>query len=123
MSANMYHETHEYYTQKPRHWDPQSEAFTGGDSLLTALRSGWALQNHVLEQKYALSGGRATTIYYVLLLRENRRRIMPVVANPFVERLLMQLKIEVRQIADEQAIDAVPFYNNVTQNTDTSIPA
>jgi hypothetical protein len=116
MQENIYEGVHEYYTRQPRHWDPQSEPYTGGDSLLTALRTGWTIQNnHVIEHKISLSGGRMTTIYYVLLMKATHRRIMPVITNPFVERLLERLDIVVKQMAEGEAIDATPLYIDINE--------
>ncbi len=92
--------THSKYTQVSRHWCPHSEAYTGADSLLTAQRNGWQLAGLVYQQDIIFPNGRQTTLYHFELLRGSENVIMPVLRNPFVERLIQQ-----------QAVDVLPYCN------------
>lgn len=81
--------THEKYTEKPRHWNVRSEEFAGGDHLLTAIRLGWVVNETTLfAEQHWLSGSRPVTVYHFVLCRGKETMIMPVISNPFVERLI-----------------------------------
>jgi hypothetical protein len=86
-----------YYTDTPRHWCPHSEQFTGADSLITALRHGWALCRQVYREEFLLQGSRHTTIYFFELRRNGEIITMPVVGNPFVVRLVAAQRLHVVQ--------------------------
>lgn len=93
-----------------RHWHPQSEIVTGADSLMTALYNGWSLYSQdVMLQRVPLRSGRTVAVYYFKLLHGDQRRIMPVSANPFVERLIHNQKLEVRELAPMETPDATPI--------------
>lgn len=95
-----------------RHFAPDSETYTGADSLLTAQNEGWCLLNIVYQRQIRLNGGRFTTVYYFKLLRESEMMIMPILANPFIEGLLMRQKMLVRVfpgqvlLSNEAAVEA-----------------
>ena len=97
--------THSHYTDTDRHFAPKSEIYTGADSLITAQRNGWRLVNIAYEEAVQMRGGRYTSLYYFKLVRGNEKMVMPIVANPFIERMLMRLKILL-----------LPFPNKATNN-------
>jgi hypothetical protein len=84
---------HEKYTDTDRHFSPSSEIYTGADSLLTAQRNGWELVNIAYEQVVQMRGGRTTSLYYFKLIQNGEKMIMPIVATPFIERMLLQRKM------------------------------
>lgn len=86
---------HEAYTDTPRHWCPRSERYTGADSLVTALRTGWTILGIVYREDIFLRGSRHTTVFHVELGRSDEVVIMSVVANPFLARLLQQTRVRV----------------------------
>jgi hypothetical protein len=90
------HGSHRSYTETDRHFAPHSETYTGADSLITAQQQGWSLINIAYEQEIEMHGGRSTSLYYFKLLRGSEKMVMPIVANPFIERMLIRLKILVR---------------------------
>ena len=100
MTINNPQGMHEYYTATDRHWHAGSESYTGGDSLLTALRNGWSLLNLAYEQNLDLRGGRSVCVYYFQLIRSSERIVMPIIENPFIERLLIERKMMVRSLHD-----------------------
>jgi hypothetical protein len=73
-----------------RHWSPISEAYTGTDSLLTALDTGWQIEHLVMERA---DGNRPQpgTLYAFTLQRGRTIVVMRVIANPCVTRLVEQL--------------------------------
>ena len=70
-----------------RHYDMESETFTGGDSLLTAIQLGWSIYS-IAPEMYELRGRRSTTIYHFGLTRQGDTMVMSVVACPFVAQLI-----------------------------------
>ena len=60
-------------------------------------------------QRVPLSSGRTVAVYYFKLLNGDQRRIMPVSANPFVERLIRNQNLEVRELAPMETPDATPI--------------
>jgi hypothetical protein len=111
MTINNPQGMHEYYTATDRHWHAGSESYTGGDSLLTAMRNGWNLLNLAYEHKMELRGGRSVCVYYFQLIRSSERIVMPVVENPFIERLLIERKMMLRTLRDD-AVQAEPTHSN-----------
>lgn len=88
--------THEHYTVTDRHFCPQSEAYTGGDSLLTAQRQGWQLVGRVVyRHDMLLRGSRFRTVYYFRLRRNQEVMVMPILHNPFVLHLIQQQRLSV----------------------------
>ena len=84
---------HGKYTQTDRHFCPKSEIYTGADSLVTAQRNGWRLINIVYEDQIEMRGGRYTSLYYFKLVRHGAKMIMPILATPFIERMLLHRKM------------------------------
>lgn len=78
-----------------RHWSPVSQIFVGGDTLLTALDSGWEITGIVLRQQYLCSSNRCTYVYHVELHQNGERNSMKVVENPWITRLLHQLQVDI----------------------------
>ncbi len=79
-----------------RHWHAESEHYTGGDALNTALDEGWTINDVVGFQEIHHMGARGTIIFHFELTRgENEAVTMPVVGNPYVDHLvtLMQFKL------------------------------
>ena len=97
--------THSFYTEVDRHFSPRSEIYTGADSLITAQRNGWRLVNIAYEEPVQMRGGRYTSLYYFKLIRNSEKMVMPIVATPFIERMLLRLKILL-----------LPFPNRATNN-------
>jgi hypothetical protein len=73
-----------------RHWHAPSEKYTGGDSLLTALYQGWTISNIVYSEAHWYAGTRCVIVYYFELTREGVTVVMPVITNPYVERLIAE---------------------------------
>lgn len=78
-----------------RHWHGPSQQYAGGDCLVTALTIGWHIEDTVLQDTYWGAGGRQVNIYHFVLHRENRALAMPVLGNPFVDRLIKTMELNV----------------------------
>lgn len=86
---------HEMYTRTPRHWCPGSEPYTGADSLITAIDSGWKVSGRVFRENILLGRSRHTTVYHFRLRRNGKEAVMPVIETPFVIRLLHSYRFQV----------------------------
>ncbi len=73
-----------------RHWSPGSQIFVGGDTLLTALDSGWEIAGTVLRHEYLCISDRCTYVYHLELHRDRTIISMSVIENPWVVRILRQ---------------------------------
>lgn len=73
-----------------RHWSPRSQIFVGGDTLLTALDSGWEIAGTVLRQEYSCTSNRSTYVYHLELHRDRAIISVRVTENPWVTRMLRQ---------------------------------
>ncbi len=86
--------THDKFTESAQYWSPESEKYAAASHLISALRAGWILAlPRVRVRQIWNSGSRARTLYEFTLVRGSQLMIMPVLANPFVERYLVQNKI------------------------------
>ena len=87
--------SHRHSTDMSRHWCPQSQRYAGGDALLTHLHNGWQIKDEVYYEQYWQGGARRVVIYYFALANNGQRVTMPVVNNPFVERLMREMALTV----------------------------
>lgn len=78
-----------------RHWHPQSEVYAGGDALATALFEGWKPKIIVLLEHHWHGGSRRINIYHFELQRGGSTMAMPVLGNPYVERLISEQGLRV----------------------------
>ncbi len=81
-----------------RHWHAQSEPYGGGDSLTTALYLGWTMGDVVYLEEHWLAGTRRVSVYHFELMRDNVSMIMPVIGNPYIDRLIFQTSLQVMPI-------------------------
>ena len=79
----------------PRHTSSSSEAYTGADSLLSALHSGWQVEGDVARAEIWRGTGRLTTIYRFTLRLGDERRVLAVISNPFVTRFISTNHLQV----------------------------
>lgn len=84
-----------YYLRSPRHWDPQSEKFTGVDSLVTAIQNGWEPAQSVTKREFYRGNSRPIGIYYVNLEKNGENVTMAVIGNPYLHKLLALLEISI----------------------------
>lgn len=82
---------HYAYMDMIRHWHPESEPYTGGDALFTALENGWHLHQEVEYEEYWLAGVRSVLVYRFKLSREGETMVMPVIRNPYVNRVVREM--------------------------------
>lgn len=86
---------HFQYRAIVRHWHPQSEKYAGGDCLLTALNDGWEVNEQVIGEEHWRAGTRRVMVYRFELSRDSDLLTMPVITNPFVERLIAENALRV----------------------------
>ena len=78
-----------------RHWHHKSERFAGGDCLATALMTGWVLKVPIIMDVYWCMGSRQVNVYHCDLVRDEERMHMPVLGNPYMDRLIQQMELPV----------------------------
>ncbi len=86
---------HSSYWRIVRHWHADSERYAGGDCLLTALHNGWVVSERVIADEHWHAGTRCVMVYYFELTRGDEIMTMPVITNPFVERLMAENALRV----------------------------
>lgn len=89
---------HVQYLDDIRHWCPESEPFTGGDALLTALLNGWEMSTQVRRETHWYAGMRFVNVYYFELNRDGEKRIMPVIDNPYIDKLMARSETELELV-------------------------
>jgi hypothetical protein len=94
-----------WFTNRPRHWSPMCEAYTGADSLITALRNGWRVRPTVYRQDVLHGGSRRTSIYTFTLQSGTEVRNMAVICTPFIVRFLAEQRFMVLQVEDGEVVD------------------
>jgi hypothetical protein len=92
-----------YYIGSYCHWCPLSQPYAGGDALLSYLGSGWEVHDDVYYEEYWHGGKRRVLIYYFVLAYARQCIVMRVLANPFIERLLRELRVRVLSTVGNQA--------------------
>ena len=78
-----------------RYWHAQSQKFAGGDCLATLLFLGWTLNPLVMVDTYWHFGTRQVNVYHFELIRDGESVTMPVLSNPYVDRLIAENTLEV----------------------------
>ncbi|MBZ0304579.1 MAG: hypothetical protein K8I82_00795 [Anaerolineae bacterium] len=94
--------SHFDYLEVVRHWNANSEKYTGGDALLTFLIDGWNLQGAIFYEEFWHAGVRMVTVYYFQLEREGEKLLMPVFNNPYVDRLVHSMPFPVLPLAERE---------------------
>lgn len=94
MSADAMNFHIQYPGVTNQYWEPHSGRFAGGDHLLTALNDGWEIITCVRDEHF-YAGMRSVTIFEFKLKQNDHQMVMPVIANPAVERMIARLNIEV----------------------------
>ena len=104
---------HNKYWDYSRHWHSGSEAYASGEQLQDALFSGWNLDKVVFRTEHKMRHSARHIVFFVVVLWKNGERCnMPVLANPYVERLLNQHNVHVinverrHQYAEKQTAEA-----------------
>lgn len=86
-AANISNFHMQYLDVTSQHWHPGSERFAGGDHLLTAIEKGWEISECALVTHW-YAGMRAVKIYHFVLKRGDQQMTMPVIDNPYIQRLI-----------------------------------
>ncbi len=84
---------HFSYMEVVSHWSPLSQRFAGGDALITYLAEGWEVGPEIRYEEFGQAGGRKVVVYYFDLRRDKQSVYMPVISNPYVERLVQVLHL------------------------------
>lgn len=87
---------HVEYMAVTKHWSPSSEKFAGADALITALDKGWEMEDEVICEDVWFAGMRQTRVYHVILQRDEERIEMPVLHNPYINRMLSSDAVHIK---------------------------
>lgn len=100
MLPNTPQNHHVEYMDVTQHWSPNSEAYAGGDGLITLLAQGWELAETVYTETVDYNGMRRAIVYHVEVRRGEQAMVMQVVHNPYVSRLIAHHGLNVRPISE-----------------------
>ncbi len=101
MNVKNLTDLHFAYLHFLRHWHADSERYTGGDALYTAIQDGWQVSPEVgFEERWRV-GARGTPIYYFQLTRNGETVTMPVIGNPYVRRVIRAIQAELVPVETE----------------------
>lgn len=90
-----------------RHYHPESETFTGVDSLLSAVEAGWRIASPAYMEIYPRNG-RYIYICRMRLVYGTRTMEMSVLVNPYFPRLMRRFPVHVLEQAMSPAKQPVP---------------
>ena len=79
---------HAEYLDVVQHWSPTSAKYAGGDALVTFLFEGWELRSEVKVEDRYFAGMRSISVYHMELERDGETIKMPVLRNPYVNRIV-----------------------------------
>src|SRR5215813_1975581 len=88
-----------------RHWHAESETYTGGDALVTALDEGWVVDGVIFRQEFWLAGVRRVCVFHIDLRRGEESAKMLVMQNPYVTRMVHDLGAQVVLINQRKQTD------------------
>ncbi len=91
-----------------RHWSAESEPFTGGDALQSALEQGWVMVGHVSYREFDLRESRKVAVFYFRLQRDERTMEMPVIGNPHVLRVIAAYDVPVMRPETGAPVMVIP---------------
>jgi hypothetical protein len=94
---------HVDYMDVAQHWHAKSEPYAGGDALVTMLAQGWQMQRDVYVENREFAGMRSVSVYHITLERDGQRMTVPVVRNPYINRIIRTGPF--RQIPMKDGID------------------
>lgn len=95
--------SHFQYMDVVRHWSPISEKYAGGDALITLFNAGWHLSETVFFEEFWHAGSRPVTIYHLVMVRGDESMNVPVISNPYVDRMMDVLPVQVRPLKERQS--------------------
>ena len=95
--------SHFEYMDVIRHWSPVSEKYAGGDALITLMSNGWQIGETVFYEEYWHAGSRLVMIYHVKMTNDGTEMQVPVLSNPYVNRMMMTMPVQVRPLAERVA--------------------
>jgi hypothetical protein len=98
---------HYAYAHLVRHWHAGSEQFTGGDALFTALDNGWEVDETVLYEEHWIAGAQCVVVFRFRLTHGDESMTMPVITNPFVQRILAEMNVKLIPARERKQVKTV----------------
>lgn len=86
---------HAEYMDVTQYWSPVSQPFAGADQLITLLSEGWQMGPTVKREQKQFAIARSVDIFHIELERSGEKIIMPVICNPYIERIISANKMTI----------------------------
>lgn len=102
--AHYSNNSHFNYLEVHRHWSPESEHFAGGDCLVTALNDGWGFNDDIYVEEFWHAGMRHVVVYHFELTRGTEAITMPVICNPYIDRVVSQLELNLHPLDEKTEV-------------------
>ena len=84
------------YLDKDIHWHAESQPFASGHQLNSKLHNGWGIDDIVFRTEHHVKvTHRTITFYVIVLVKDGEKLNMPVLANPYVDRIVKQAGVKV----------------------------
>jgi hypothetical protein len=107
MAAQNLSNFHYGYAHLVRHWHEGSEKYAGGDALFTALDNGWEIEDTVVYEEHWSSGAQCVVVFQFHLTNGSDSMTMPVITNPFVQRILTDMDAKLVNSGKKKAVKKV----------------
>ena len=89
--------------RKRQPWSASSQPYAPVGVLLEHLADGWAISSEVIKEDVWYGAGRHVYVCHFQLTRGLQTRVMPVLSNPVVRRLMHQLQPRLESFNDDDA--------------------
>jgi len=98
---------HYAYSHLVRHWHADSEQYAGGDALFTALDNGWEIDETVPYEEHWFAGAQCVVVFLCRLKRGEETMMMPVITNPYIRRMLTEMKAKLVSTKEKKTVKKV----------------
>lgn len=97
-----------------RHWNPQTEPFTGLDSLFHAIRNDWCVSQTVFCEHYINSRNRCVRVYTFIVSSGEDIRYMSVIETPHISTFIHRANLDLVYIGkDLPVMSNQPVYASI----------
>jgi hypothetical protein len=102
--------TSDYHlTPEQRHWDPESEEFTGMDALFYAVQCDWKVSKTVFCEKNVNRHKRQVRVFTFILTLHDQIRYMSVIETPHVLNFISLAHLSLVGVGENQHVETAPL--------------